>query len=288
MDQWLEDSPEFCRILRNETPVDLARVALEIARDYEPRLDLEFYINQINGVSERVRGRCSALMDPLQVIQQINWALFVEEEYCGGVGESDEPPPIQLHQVIDQGRGESISLCILYHAIAARLGVVLEGVTSSALHINGIPPSTRYVLRLARPGGDRFINPFHQELLDRRGCERRVFENAISKSNPCHSGLVADSPGNMIAFMLCCLREFHRRRGEVVEQVRCLRRLAEYLNESPGARLHFGEEYLLLGRLGEAVQELQCYLEEENQDEAGREIGEYLLRRAQREIALRN
>ncbi len=42
------DSPEFQRLLAGHDHIDLARAALEIARDAYPEIDIEIYLDRIN------------------------------------------------------------------------------------------------------------------------------------------------------------------------------------------------------------------------------------------------
>ena len=77
------DSPEFQRLLAGNDHVDLARVALEIGRDAYPEIDIEAYLEKIR----TPRGSCShpvqARLDVREILGQINWVLFVEEEFRG-------------------------------------------------------------------------------------------------------------------------------------------------------------------------------------------------------------
>src|SRR5207248_9394414 len=77
------DSPEFQRLIMGGNRVHLARIALEIARDAYPDLDIESYLRRIEELAERVRSRCPPEAKVRDVLGQINWVLYVEEEMRG-------------------------------------------------------------------------------------------------------------------------------------------------------------------------------------------------------------
>src|SRR5262249_51839855 len=71
------DSPEFHRLITGGGPVHLARIALEIAQDAYPDLDVDSYLHRIGALTERVRARCAPGAKVRDVLGQINWVLFV-------------------------------------------------------------------------------------------------------------------------------------------------------------------------------------------------------------------
>ena len=92
------DSPEFRRLL-DDGEADIARVALEIARDAYPDVDPEAGLARIDALAERARGRCAPVEGYLQVIGQINWVLFVEEGY-GAVSVRDLEKSAAFYQAV--------------------------------------------------------------------------------------------------------------------------------------------------------------------------------------------
>ena len=50
------DSPEFGRLVAGAHDVHLARIALEIARDAHPDLDIESYLEKIERLARRTRN----------------------------------------------------------------------------------------------------------------------------------------------------------------------------------------------------------------------------------------
>ena len=52
------DSPEFQKLLVGADRPSLIRIALEIAADAYPNLDIELYMDKADELAERVRARC--------------------------------------------------------------------------------------------------------------------------------------------------------------------------------------------------------------------------------------
>jgi regulator of sirC expression with transglutaminase-like and TPR domain len=272
------ESPEFRRLLRREPESDLVRVALEIARDAYPDLDIEHYLAAIAGLAERVRGRCAPGAKPRAVLGQINWVLFVEEGFRGNREDYYDPENSYLNRVIDRKLGIPITLSVLYAAVAGRLGLDLSGVNLPA----------HFMLRHGRGDATIFVDPFHEgALLDRRGCEGRVAEVAGRPVALSDLQLAPCGPDLVVTRMLRNLKAIYLERQEFAEALPVLRRLAALNPGLPDEQRDFGTLCLRLDRPAEAVAPLQAYLDARPRAEDA-ELVASLLRSARREAAARN
>lgn len=277
MDKWVDINPEFNRLLSGDPRADLARVALEIARDQNLEVDVDRSLKQIDDIARRIRDRCPSGAKWTTILSQINWALFVEEGFHGNRDDYYDPRNSELHQVIARKTGIPITLCILYHAVAARLGLDLSGVNLPA----------HFMLKHEGPRGTLFIDPFHGDLLDRNGCERRLSEIIQRPVRLSKEQLAACPPRLVVARMLRSLKAIHLRQGDLPAVLTVQRRLAAILVDLPDEQRDLGLLSLQLGRLDEAVESFQRFLHMcENRDEAS--MIESLLRDVRREIILRN
>ena len=158
-------SPEFERLVAGADDVHLARIALEIARDAHPELDIELYLEKIQRLAERTRDRCRPGSKIRDILGQMNWVLFVE----GGLRANEEdyydPRNSYLNEVLDRGLGIPISLSLVYWAVGERLGVALEG-ANLPLH---------FMLRFEEDGRIWFVDPFRGgAIYNRENCARRL------------------------------------------------------------------------------------------------------------------
>ena len=272
------DSPEFQRLLDGSDPVDVVAVAFEIGRDAYPGLDPAPYRDRIVELADRVRSRCPASARTRTVLRQINWALFVEEGFRGNREAYDDPRNSYLNDVIDRKTGIPISLCVLYEAIARRLGLDVSGVNLPA----------HFMLRAV--DGDRlvFIDPFHEgEVLDREGCERRLssliqrpIELNDSAFSPC-------PPATLVARMLRNLKGLFLRDHDFPSLLPVQQRLAALAASEPVEQRDLGMIYLHLDRAGDAMHPLEQYLAGNPTAADADEISR-LLRAARRSVAERN
>ncbi len=274
------DSPEFQRLLEGDDRADLTRIALEIARDAQPELDIDIgtQVTRIDALADRVRPRCPKGADLRQVLTQINWVLYVEEAFQGNDDDYLDPRNSYLDQVLDRKLGIPISLSILYKALADRLNLMVAGLNLPA----------HFVLRADRAGETIFIDPFHEgALLDREGCQAliarrlgRPLELPRSAFGPC-------SKAAIVARMLRNLKAIHLQTGDFVTAEPVLRRLVAIERRDATHQRDLGLACLRLNRPGEALDHLNAYLEATPSPSDAEDV-RALIRVAGREIAARN
>jgi regulator of sirC expression with transglutaminase-like and TPR domain len=271
-------SPEFERLLRRESRSDLVRIALEIACDAYPGLDIDRYLGKIDTLADRVRDRCVTGAKTRSVLGQINWVLFVEEAFQGNAENYYDPRNSYLNQVIDRKTGIPITLSVLYATIAARVGVTLHGVNLPA----------HFMLRTGSGDGTLFVDPFHAgALLDRKSCERQLAQLIGRPVTLSEAQLASCGPDLVVARMLRNLKLIYLEQHDYVSALPVVRRLAALNRSDPDEQRDLGMLCLQLDRPAEAITLLEDYLDARPQAPDADVIGP-LLRAARRETALRN
>lgn len=268
-------SPEFLKLLQRDPGADLTRIAFEIARDEYLDLDVESYLLKIDALADRVRDRCPSAAGPRQVLGHVNWVLYVEEGYQGNTEDYGDPRNSYLNEVVDRRTGIPISLSVLYHALAVRLGLEVSGVNLPA----------HFMLRVGRGASTIFIDPFHAgALLDREGCERcisKVTGRSIALSDlqlaPC-------SVDQIVSRMLRNLKATYLQRNEFLVALPVQRRLAALEPGEPQEQRDLGMLCLQVDRPGDAVEPLEEYLRARPDADDVDAVGS-LLRAARREVA---
>lgn len=246
-----ESNPEFRRLLAGEPRPDLVRIALELAADAYPELDPARYLGVVEALAARVRERCGVGARPRTVLGQINWALFVEEGYEGNRDNYFDPRNSYLNEVIERKKGIPISLAMLYLGVAERLGIVLDGVNLPA----------HFMLRMEEAGAGVFIDPFHSgELLDRRGCQRRILQLTRSKV-PLSDEQLSPCPARVVVSrMLRNLKAIYLGTSDFVSALPVQRRLAAVERDDPEEQRDLGMICLQADRVGESIDPLAAYL----------------------------
>ena len=261
------DSPEFRRLIAGERPVATARIALEIAADAYPGLDVDAYLARIAAIAGRVRERCPRSASVRDVLGQINWALFVEEELRGNEEDYYDPRNSYLNEVLDRRLGIPISLSTIYAAVAGPLGLEIAGVNLPA----------HFMLRVE--DGDRtwFVDPFDAgAVMARAECERRISERLGQPVEFDDEMVRPCDESTLITRMLRNLKVIYLRMEDVASVLPIQRRLAA-LNPLDAVEVRdLGVIALKAERPGDVIEPLQSFLEAATTDPLAPEIAALL------------
>lgn len=262
------DSPEFRRLIAGERAVDPARVALELAADAYPGLDIEDYLARIAALSGRVRPRCPSNAGAREVLGQVNWVLFVEEELRGNQDDYYDPRNSYLNEVLDRRLGIPISLSVLYWAIARPLGLSVAG-----LNFPG-----HFMLRVDDGQETLFVDPFHSgAILDREACRRRLSE-ILQQPVDLSDEMTAPAPlAVVVTRMLRNLKSIYLRAEDVPSVLPIQRRLVALNPRDAEEVRDLGVLCLRAERPGEAIDPLQAYLSASPADPRSGEIATLLV-----------
>lgn len=272
------ESPEFRRLLKGEADTDLFRIALEIAHDFYPALDLERYEQCVAALADRVRERCPVRDNPRSVLGQINWVLFVEEGFEGDSEHYFDPRNSFINEVIDRKRGIPISLSVLYADLARRVGLDMSGVNLPA----------HFMLRTGAGADAIFVDPFHGgALLDRRGCEARITQVLGRPTSLSAAQLAPCSHEQIVARILRNLKLLFLQADDQASALPIQRRLAALRPGIPEEQRDLGMLYLRMDRPADAIDPLQQYLNALPESEEADDL-RALLREARRTVALWN
>jgi regulator of sirC expression with transglutaminase-like and TPR domain len=272
------DSPEFRRLVASDEPVELARLALEVAVDAYPNLEIEPYLQRIDQLAERVRPRCPAGASVKQVLGQINWVLYIEEEMRGNVEDYHDPRNSYLNEVLDRRLGIPISLSVLHWTIGERLG----------LRINGVNFPHHFMLRVDDEGQTWFIDPFHEgAVMDRTACARRLSEISQKTVVLTDDMTAGCSIKVVVTRMLRNLKLIYVSLEDIASILPVQRRLTALNPQDPSELFDLGVLCIKADRLGEAIDPLQAYLDSSPPAARAREITA-LLKIARRRVAESN
>ena len=244
-------SPEFERVLRDELHPSRDRVALEIARDAYPDLDIDAYVEQIDRLAQRIRERCRSGAPTNSTLRQMNWVLFIEEGYTGNQENYYDPRNSYLNEVIDRRTGIPISLSILYWSLADRLGVGLSAANLPA----------HFMLRIDDADRPLFVDPFNGgEILDLDACERRLSQLTGGAVRLSEGQIAPCSFRVVVARMLRNLKAIYLGGEDYPLAHQVQRRLAAMAGDDPLEQRDLGMICLQLDRPSEAIDPLAAYL----------------------------
>jgi regulator of sirC expression with transglutaminase-like and TPR domain len=269
------NSPEFVRLVAGNGNLKVARIALEIAVDAYPDLEIDTYLSRIQALAERIRARCRPRAKVRDILGQINWVLFVEEEIRGNREEYYDPRNSYLNEVIDRRLGIPISLSVLYWAVAEQIGLSISGV-NLPLH---------FMLRAEDDGQPWFVDPFNAgAIYDRENCQRKLGEIAERPMVLTDSMIEPASIQTVVTRMLRNLKAIYAQTQDFSLLLPVQRRLTALNLDEPAEMRTLGVLCVQLQRLGEAVDPLQGYLDMEPQSDDAGEIRD-LLKVIRRQLA---
>jgi regulator of sirC expression with transglutaminase-like and TPR domain len=133
------------------TNANLARGALLIALEDYPRLDVEGYLDELDGLAARVEQRCTPHEPPVFRLGHLHAELFDVDGYRGDPTNYYDPRNAYLNEVIDRRVGIPITLSILFLHVATKLGFTAFGV--------GLPG--HYIVKVQFELNEVYVDPFH-------------------------------------------------------------------------------------------------------------------------------
>lgn len=253
--------------------VDIAAVALELARDEYPELQPAGYLAELDRLATELLPRLNG--DLANDASALCEMLFIEEGYRGDAERYYDPENSYLNRVMDRRLGLPITLSILAVAVGRRAGLHVEGV--------GLPG--HYIARLVRGREVALFDPFHGgNLLTVSDCEELVERATGQEFTATLDDLSGAPTGATIRRLLTNLKGVYLRQGLFPRAARVIRRILQIEPGNSLERRDLGVCLIQCGRPGPAIDQLRCYLES-SPASADATLVRKLLRQARAEVA---
>ena len=251
-------------VQRPESEVDLGAAALAIALMEYPTLDVQGYLDRMDGLAAEVRQRAIGDQGVYRLLACLNYVLFREQGFRGNRGDYYDPRNSFMNEVMDRRLGIPISLSVLYMEVARRAGLALWGV--------GFPG---HFLLKYQGSEEIFLDPFIQG-------EIRSREELQGLLDAFYRGKVAFQPDFLVPVtkheilgrMLNNLKALYLQRGDLMKALSVVERLIVLEPNFPEEVRDRGLLYAQLECLFQAVADLESYLKLSPQAEDAREIRE--------------
>ena len=237
-------------VLRRGEAINLARAALWIAAEEEPRrCDVARSLALLDRMGEEARARIGASDGP--AIEAFNRYLFEEQGFVGNEADYYDPRNSLLHHVIERRTGIPITLSVVYMEVGQRAGLQVKGV--------GLPG--HFIVRAGVRRNDmQLIDPFHGRIIDRDECQNRLDIIYGGQVPLADEHLRAVGPRDILVRLLGNLKaiyvqgQLYRRALGVVERLLLLAPQDYEMRRDRGLLL------AQLGRLHEAIADVESYL----------------------------
>lgn len=231
--------------------IDLAKVALYIAQEETPDLDVDFYLAQLDQWAQQVQGLLPAERYPLRVIQTLNQFLYEELGFHGNEDDYYDPRNSFLNEVMERRTGIPITLALVYLEVARRIEFPMVGI--------GMPG--HFLIRPEFKDAGIFVDAFHHgEVLFPEDCEQRlqeIYQQPIALEP---EFLEAVSKRELIARMLTNLKLIYINRQDVERALNVIERLLLVFPDAITEQRDRGLLSYQLGQLPQAIADLKTYI----------------------------
>lgn len=256
-----------------DAPLDVAELALQLARDEYPDLDVEAYLGEIDALAHEARRLVRGDLDGR--VAGLCRYLFHEMGFRGNIKDYYDPRNSYLNQVLERRTGIPIALSAVLIAVGRRVGLNVVGI--------GLPG--HFVVKVLGDAQEIFVDPFHGgRRITPDDCAILVQQITGEDFSPAPENLRPMPLAFIAQRMLNNLKGIYLQKDDFVRSVRIMERLRQL---SPGdviQRRDLGVCYLRLEQPGKAIDHLSAYVTSLPDAEDAKTVGE-LLKQARRLVA---
>jgi regulator of sirC expression with transglutaminase-like and TPR domain len=230
-------------------PLDLAELALELARDEYPDLDAEAYLGQLTGMAHEA-GRYLRGSLPARVTGLCRY-LFHDMGFRGNTQSYYDPRNSYLNDVLERRTGLPILLATVTIAVGTRAGLEVVGV--------GLPG--HFVVKAVADGQEIIFDPFHGgRKLEPEQCEILVNQVTGLPFRATAEGLAPLPVGLIVLRMLNNLKATYLGDDDFRRAVRVIERIRQLSPDDVVQRRDLGISFVRAAQPGRALDHLQAYL----------------------------
>jgi regulator of sirC expression with transglutaminase-like and TPR domain len=230
-------------------PVDVAELALHLARDEYANLDVEAYLSELTGMAHEAKNYLRGNLET-RVFGLCRY-LFHEMGFRGNVQDYYDPRNSYLNEVLDRRTGLPITLTVVAMAIGRRAGLAIDGV--------GLPG--HFVAVASADGREVLFDPFHGgRQLTPTDCENLVQQTTGKPFQVSPEQLRAVPLRMLIMRMLTNLKGVYLQQEDFVRAARVMERLRQLSPHDAVQRRDLGISLVHAGQPGRAIDHLSAYL----------------------------
>lgn len=230
-------------------PLDLAELALHLARDEYPTLDIEASLSELAGMAHEAKRYQRGNLD--ERVTGLCRYLFHDMGFRGNQAEYYDPRNSYFNQVLERKTGIPITLTMLAMAVGRRAGLTVAGI--------GLPG--HFIAKAQLDGQEILFDPFHGgRRLSSEQCERLVEKLTGSPFTATEDTFQPLPLGHLLVRMLTNLKAIYLREGDFARATRTIERLRQLAPDDPYQHRDLGISLLNNGQPGRAIDHLSAYL----------------------------
>jgi regulator of sirC expression with transglutaminase-like and TPR domain len=235
-------------------PEDVAVIALLLARDEYPDLDLPADLARLADLACQCQPHLARNVhcDLERRVAGLSHFLFDDLRFRGNVQNYYDPDNSYLNRVLDCRLGLPITLSVVTIAVAARAGLTVHGV--------GLPG--HFVVKAVEDEHEVIFDPFHGgQVLSPCDCELLVQQVTGQPFAATRDALEPVPLGLLLRRLLANLKTVYIRQGDFIRAIRTIGRIRQLAPDDLTERRDMGICFVHAGQPGRAIDLLSDYLE---------------------------
>jgi regulator of sirC expression with transglutaminase-like and TPR domain len=259
--------------LTPDPPLDVGKMALLLACDEYPSLDVEAYLNELDGMAHEARMPLEG--DLAQRVKSLSRYLFHELGLRGNERNYYDARNSYLNEVLDRRIGIPITLSAVTIAVGRRAGLQVFGV--------GLPG--HFIVKASQGGEEILFDPYHSgRRMTLEKCRLMVEQITGLPFEVDAAALRPVTLAAMATRILMNLKGVYLRQGDFPRAARTIERLRQLAPHDLVQRRDLGATLFQAGQTGRAIDHLEAYLTASPHAGDAAEV-EHMLNRARAAIA---
>lgn len=254
----------FASLVALDQDMPLLEAAASIAQDEEPGLDVEQVLDDVDRLLRRIRSRLTDDADDLTRLAMLTQVFYKELGFGLNANDYYAPENSHVHEVLRTRRGIPISLAVIWLELAQGLGLRAQGISFPGHFLTKVALDAGLVVIDPADGQSLGVDTLAERLAPyREEADRGAGADLDEGETPLGLYLQGCPARDVLARMLRNLKEIFRSQEDWPRLLAVMERLVVLLPQDMRERRDRGLVHAELGHAGNALSDLQAYLDAE-------------------------
>jgi len=254
----------FAALVSSDEHFPLLEAAASIALIDEPELDVESVLEEVERMVERVRSRMISSADDLTRLAVLNHVFYKDMGFGLNANDYYAPRNSFVNEVLRTRRGIPVSLSVIWLEMAQELGLRAHGIPFPGHFLVKVALDSGLVVLDPATGESLGIDHLSERLEPFRDQEDQLLKPDLDEGEtPLGLYLQSCPPRDVLTRMLRNLKEIYQTQQDWAACLAVLDRILVLWPESWAERRDRGLVHAELGNAGQALSDLQAYLDAE-------------------------
>lgn len=254
----------FAALVSSDEHFPLLEAAASIALIDEPELDVESVLEEVERMVDRVRSRMISSADDLTRLAVLNHVFYKDMGFGLNANDYYAPRNSFVNEVLRTRRGIPVSLSVIWLEMAQELGLRAHGIAFPGYFLVKVALDSGLVVLDPATGESLGIDHLSERLEPFRDQEDQLLKPDLDEGEtPLGLYLQSCPPRDVLTRMLRNLKEIYQTQQDWPACLAVLDRILVLWPESWAERRDRGLVHAELGNAGQALSDLQAYLDAE-------------------------